>query len=216
VPRWLNHRDLYPDAWIGALHRDDPREPQTTWYDVPTLTGETIGLRPQREADADRIVEGCNDEATAYWLTNLPAPFTRVDAVEYVMRGFEAASEGLFLQWAVADIDTDEFLGVVGLPRIKRGSAEVGYWTHPDARGRGVMTEAVRVLVRHAFSAADAGGLGLRRLFIKVAADNVASQRVGVANGFTYYGSERRSEVLRDGRPSDMALYDLLAEEWKG
>jgi RimJ/RimL family protein N-acetyltransferase len=49
-----------------------------------------------------------------------------------------------------------------------------------------------------------------------VAADNVASQRVGVANGFTYYGSERRSEVLRDGRPSDMALYDLLAEEWKG
>jgi RimJ/RimL family protein N-acetyltransferase len=78
------------------------------------------------------------------------------------------------------------------------------------------MTEAVRVLVRHAFGAADGGGLGLRRLFIKVAADNVASQRVGVTNGFTYYGSERRSEVLRDGSPSDMALYDLLAEEWKG
>ena len=37
VPTWLDHRGEYPDAWIGALHRDDPREPQTTWYDVPTL-----------------------------------------------------------------------------------------------------------------------------------------------------------------------------------
>ena len=216
VPRWLEHRDVYPDAWIGALHRDDPREPQTSWYDVPALTGDTIRLRPQREDDVDRIVEGCNDEATAYWLSFLPSPFTRDDAVEYVMRGFEAAADGMFLQWAVADLDTDQLLGVVGLPRIRRGSAEVGYWTHPDARGRGVMTESVRVLVRHSFLPAAEGGLGLRRLFIKVAADNVASQHVGVTNGFTRYGVERRSEVLRDGSPSDMALYDLLAEEWKG
>jgi RimJ/RimL family protein N-acetyltransferase len=215
LPKWLNHRDLYPDAWIGTLHRDDPREPQTTWYDVPVLTGEAVRLRPQREDDADRIVEGCNDEDTAYWLSMLPSPFTREDAVEYIARGSDAAAGGEFLQWAVADSETDQLVGVVGLPRIKRGSAEVGYWTHPDARGRGVMTDAVGVLVRHAFAPAGDGGLDLRRLFIKVAADNAASRQIAVRHGFTHYGDERRSEVLRDGSPSDMALYDLLAEEWK-
>jgi RimJ/RimL family protein N-acetyltransferase len=214
LPKWLNHRDQYPDAWIGTLHRDDPREPTTTWYDVAVVDGERVRLRPQRDDDVPRIVEGCNDEATALWINNLPSPFTEADATEYIVRGQEGAATGDFLQWAVADTRTDRLLGVVGLPRMKRGSAEVGYWTHPDARGRGAMTEAVRLLVGHAFKAAEQGGLGQRRLFVKAASANAASQQVAIKNGFTPFGAERRSEVLRDGTVTDMAMLDVLADEW--
>ena len=50
-------------------------------------------------------------------------------------------------------------------------------------------------------------------MFIKAAEGNVASQRVALANGFTRYGEERSSEVLRDGSMTDMALFDRLRGE---
>ena len=103
VPRWLEHRDLYPDAWIGALHRDDPREPQTTWYDVPALTGDTIRLRPQRDGDVDRIVEGCNDEATAYWLSFCPRHSPGTTPSSTSCAGSRQPQTAMFVQWAVAD-----------------------------------------------------------------------------------------------------------------
>jgi RimJ/RimL family protein N-acetyltransferase len=216
MPKWLNHRGEYPDAWVATLHRDDPRTPATTWYDAPVLAGNTVVLRPLREEDADRIVEGCNDPTTSHWLSFLPAPFTREDAASYLLRTVEAASRGEVVQWAMADPAGDRLVGTIGLPRIQRGSAEVGYWTHPDVRGRGLATEAVRLVSDHAFSSADSGGLGLRRLFVKVAADNVASQRVALSNGFTRYGEERSSEVLRDGSVTDMVLLDRLRGEGRG
>ncbi len=62
--------------------------------------------------------------------------------------------------------------------------AEIGYWAHPDARGRGVMSEACGLAVRHAFTPPTTGGLGLQRLRISAAEGNAASHRVIVANGF--------------------------------
>jgi RimJ/RimL family protein N-acetyltransferase len=216
LPHWLNHGYRFPDAWVATLHRDDPREPTQTWYDVPVLDGESVVLRPQRLDDADRIVEGCSDATTRYWLPSLPSPYTYDDARAYIEAGAEAAAEGDHLQWAIADARTDELLGVIGMPRMHRTSAEVGYWTHPGARRRGVMTEALSLLKRHAFTATERGGMGIRRLFVKAAEGNVASQRVALANGFTRYGVERRAEALGDGTFVDKALFDLLSEEWEG
>jgi RimJ/RimL family protein N-acetyltransferase len=90
--------------------------------------------------------------------------------------------------------------------------AEVGYWAHPDARGRGVMTEAVRRVSRHAFIDTEDGGLGLHRVHATVAVDNVASRHVLESAGFTLVGLERRSVLVRDGM-HDGAAYELLAED---
>jgi RimJ/RimL family protein N-acetyltransferase len=87
--------------------------------------------------------------------------------------------------------------------------AEVGYWAHPDARGRGVMTEAVRLAVRHAFIAEADGGLGLHRLTGFAAVDNTASRRVLEAAGFVQFGTERQAILVRDGW-HDCAGYELL------
>ncbi|MFY9916141.1 MAG: GNAT family N-acetyltransferase [Nocardioidaceae bacterium] len=215
LPGWLDHRGEHLDAWTATLHRDDPRSPTHTWYDVPVIPGSSVVLRPQRPDDADRIAEGCADERTQYWLAFLPSPYTQQDALAYIERGVEAAASGQHIQWAVADAETDQLIGVVGLPRMQRESAEVGYWAHPDGRGRGATTEAVALLTRHAFADAGRGGLDLRRLFIKAAEDNVGSQQVALKNGFVRIGTERRSERLGDGSYADIAVFDLLRDEWK-
>lgn len=216
VRRWLDHRGEYPNAWIGALHRDDPREPTTSWLTPPRLVGRRVALRPMREADVPRIVEGCRDPQAQHWLSSLPTPYAEQDARDHLARVQLAQADGSLLQWAVVDPESDAIVGNVGFPRMRRGNAEVGYWTHPDARGRGVMTEAVSLAARHAFAPAADGGLGINRLFLRAAAGNVASQQVARANGFAEYGRERAAERLGDGSYTDMVLFDLLHDEWEG
>ena len=84
--RYLPQRGARRDAWIGTLLKDDPREPRSTWLDVPELIGDGFRLRPVRESDAPRIHEGTAEPATEHWLGHKPAPYTLDDAQRYVER----------------------------------------------------------------------------------------------------------------------------------
>jgi RimJ/RimL family protein N-acetyltransferase len=168
-------------------------------------------LRRHLPEDTSRIQEACSDERTAYWLGQMPSPYTRADAERFLLGRGELAATGRGLGWAVADPATGLLLGNISVFDLKPGrEAEVGYWTHPDARGRGVMSEACRLAVRHAFIDEEDGGLGLQRLIAYAAEENVASRHVIETNGFTRVGRERRGTRLRDGRLVDTACYDLL------
>lgn len=216
VRRWLVQRGRRVDAWVGALQHDDERAPRNAWLDVPRIVGERVVLRAHRPEDADRVVQACTDERTVHWLGQLPQPYTRETAEEFLRSRPEGMARGTDLHWAIADPGTDLLLGVVSLMHIGNGRndhmAEVGYWAHPGARGRGVMTEAVRLAVRHAFVDTDDGGLGLHRLTGFAAVDNTASRHVLEAAGFTQFGTERQAILVRDGY-HDCAGYELLVSE---
>ena len=92
-------------------------------------------------------------------------------------------------------------------------TGEVGYWAHPAVRGRGLMSEAVRLVTDHAFRPTAEGGLGLRRLVLKAAAGNGASQHVAEANGFRRTGQQRQAERLGDGGYDDLVDFDRLATD---
>jgi RimJ/RimL family protein N-acetyltransferase len=199
------------------LLRDEPRAPVSPWYDVPTIMSSGVTLREFRDADAPRIQEACADQRTQAWLWEVPRPYTTDDAHAFVEKRREMAASGSGLTWAVADPSTDALLANVSLFDLRPGrDAEVGFWTHPDARGRGVMTEAVRVVARHAFIPEEDGGLGLRRLRATAADGNSASEHVILANGFTFVGREREGARLGDGTPVDLLVHDLLEPEWSG
>jgi len=214
LERWLPQRGELLDAWVGVLHAGQRRAPRHPWLEAPRITGETVTLRPFRPADAARIVEACRDERTAYWLGQMPSPYTYVDAEAYLEGRMAQLANGSGGSWAVADPRTDDLVGSISLFDLKPGrEAEIGYWTHPASRGRGVMTEACGLVVSHAFTAAAQGGLGLQRLIVFAAEGNSASRRVIEANGFVQVGRERRGTRLRDGSLVDTACYDLLVEE---
>ena len=213
VRRWQEHRGALVDAWVGTLHRDDVRAPRGPWYDVPTIHGEGIRLRVHRDEDAVRIQEACADERSARWLGSLPSPYTLEDAQRFLRTRPEQMASGTAVHWIIADPVTDAALGAVSVMTIGGPSGpEVGYWTHPDARGRGVMTEAVRLVRRHAFVPVADGGLGLTKLRLVAAVDNHASRQVAVANGFREVGIERAGTRCRDGA-HDAMIYDLLASD---
>lgn len=212
VRRWLRNRDGRVDAWVGSLYREDAMTPRTSWLDVPRIEGERVRLRRHRADDLDRMHEGATDPVTSYWLGRIPEPYPREQAADFLLHRSDGMAAGTDLHWMLADPGTDGLLGTVSLMHLAEGMAEVGYWSHPEARGRGVMTEAVGMACRHAFIQPEDGGLGLHRVHATVAVDNAASRRVLERAGFTATGTEHRSVLVRDGM-HDGTAYELLADD---
>jgi ribosomal-protein-alanine N-acetyltransferase len=80
----------------------------------------------------------------------------------------------------------DEPVGVLSVSRITRGpfqNAGLGYWVAEHANGRGVATEAVRLVCEWGF-----GEARLHRLEAATLVDNVPSQKVLRRNRFTEIG----------------------------
>lgn len=203
VRRLLEHRGELRDGWVATLTRDDPRTPQP-WLDQPVLTGRTVVLRPFTDADADRVVEACTDPRTRHWLISLPQPYGRADALDYIENTRELPARGLGLAWCLADPGDDRCLGSLSLEGLGGYArrAEIGYWAHPQARGRGVVTEAVQLITEHA----EQTGL-VDSIVIRCAEGNRASRHVAEATGYRRSGCLPRSEPVGAGELVDLVSY---------
>jgi RimJ/RimL family protein N-acetyltransferase len=203
------------DGWIGSIVRGDDLAPVTPWLTVPDLRGEGVVLRPWRPDDVPRVAEACADPQTRRWLAGLPSPYTVADAQEFVRTREDLHATGAGLSWCVADPDDDRCLGSISVFNLNgpHPTPEIGYWAHPDARGRGAITAAVRLVVRHTVIDVADGGLGQPAVILHAAAGNAASNRVAVRAGMSPVGPIRNIDRARDGSVSDLMLYDILAEE---
>jgi RimJ/RimL family protein N-acetyltransferase len=180
--------------------------------------GRGLTLRLLKAEDARRVQEACSDPETVRWLGGdiINERYSLEHAHAFIERALSGVAAGSHMSWAIADADTDELLGHISL--IGRGgelsdTAALGYWAHPTARGAGVATAAALAVVNEALTPAADGGGGLRRLTLRVAVDNVGSQRVAEAAGFRRTGRTRQSDPLIDGTFSDEFTYDLLATD---
>ena len=205
VRRLLDQRGTLRDGWVATLTRDDPRTPRLGLAPVE-LRGERLVLRPFTEDDADRVVEACSDSRTRHWLVSLPRPYGHADALSYLEHTRELAARATGLVWCIADADDDRCLGSIGLEGLSSYAprAEIGYWAHPQARGRGVVTEAVRLVSGYARSAGLAASIVIRS-----AEGNQASRHVAEAAGYREVGRMPQAEPVGNGELSELVLYAL-------
>jgi RimJ/RimL family protein N-acetyltransferase len=215
VPGLLAHDGGRVDGWLAALRRTDRLEPAHPWYRPERITGRIAVLRPHAERDLPRLIEACRDPETRQWLRGLPDDYAPTHARWHLDQVRADQAAGRQVCWAVADPEDDRLLAEIALfvrdPPDRYG--EIGYWTHPDARGRGVTTEGVQLAVRHALLPAEDGGLGLPRVLLRADADNRASLRVAEKAGFLPSGRDRDATLRRDGSRGDHLRFDLLAHE---
>jgi RimJ/RimL family protein N-acetyltransferase len=155
---------------------------------IPVIKGERVTLRPHGLADADAVLERAVDPL-AQRFTTVPLDYTREMAVDYVT-GFTAPSAEQ-IAWAI-ELD-GAYAGSIDLRvmAVEAGAGSVGYATHQGFRGRGVMSEAVRLVVDHAFDV-----LGWRTVRWQAHAGN--------------WGSAK--PVWRAGFPVPVFVPDLLVE----
>ena len=173
----------------------------------PLADGE-VALRAWRSADAAPMAALLNDPEIARW-TRVPSPYTDHHAEEFLRLMEVARRAGEELALAVTDPESDELLGSMSL-RITSWDdlrGEIGYLVFAAARGRGVAPRAVRLLTRLAFDE-----IGLCRVGILTAVENVASQRVAEKAGFQREGVLRSYGAVKEGR-HDMISWSLLPDE---
>jgi ribosomal-protein-alanine N-acetyltransferase len=210
TPGMLHERGRVLDAWTGSLRFGDAPFPRTAWAESTVLESDRLRLRPFAGRDVARLVEACSDPISRHYLAALPSPYSAPVATAYLHDCLWQAATGAKATWAIADRETDELLGniaVMDMLGVTPDHGEIGYWMHPAARGRGLMTEAARMVVEHALHP---DGLDRRRLVLYAAADNAASNAVAVAAGFSCYGTQRVAERLGDGSYDDLHGYELV------
>lgn len=209
TPGLLLERGRVIDAWTGSFQFGDVPFARTHWAQTQVVETDRLRLRPLQASDVPRIVETCNDPMMRRYVPGL-APCSTAGAQHQVDNAVWSAATGAKATWAFADRTTDVMLGnvtVMDLLGANPTSGELGYWTHPDARDKGLTTEAVRAAIELAFAP---GGLDRRRLVLYAAASNQGSNALATAVGFTRYGTQRAAERLGDGSFDDLHGYELL------
>ncbi|MDN5761762.1 MAG: GNAT family N-acetyltransferase [Microlunatus sp.] len=198
----LDHHGEARDSWWATIRAEDARL-DLSWPDPPRLTGTRMSLRPFRDSDLERVVESCVDPDTQHWLVSLPRLYRRRDAEDYLAAVRESAATRSGWAWCVAEAG-DRCLGAISLEGFGGYARrlEIGYWTHPDARGRGIAAEAVRLVTAHVEDNDLADSVTIR-----CAASNRASRRVAEAAGYNQIGVQPRCEPLRDGTLADLVSY---------
>jgi RimJ/RimL family protein N-acetyltransferase len=118
------------------------------------------------------------------WMKTWREGATYAIAARHVAESIQAWHAGAWYDFAITRIDSAAFLGRVGLDRITASeTANVGYWVRTGQTGQGIATAAVRLIARFGFE-----DLGLRRLELLVAVENLASRRVAEKVGARFQG----------------------------
>jgi RimJ/RimL family protein N-acetyltransferase len=172
------------------------------------LTGERIRLAAVREDDLPSLFAWINDRE----LVLLSAPYRPVHFSDHAAWWERLASDSSRVMFAIRRREDDALIGTCQLLAIdlRNGTAEVQIRIgDPDARGRGLGTEALGLLLRHAFL-----DLGLHRVGLHVFASNERAIAAYTKSGFVREGVLRQA-VLVDGAREDVVLMGILHEEWE-
>jgi len=159
----------------------------------PQVVLEELG----RDADLKRYLGWVNDGPTTRFMEIGARESSMADLQEYVST-FDGRDDRYLL--AIRDRVTGEYLGNITLQGIdaRNGSGEIGILIgEPEARGRGIGTEAIGLVTSWAFQE-----LSLHRVHAGVVDGNEPSLRAFLRNGFEVEGRLREAFLL-DGEYLD-------------
>ena len=170
------------------------------------LSQDGVALRRLRARDAPAFAAAFREDPALGVLIGADEDPTDNGVRRFIARQPGLRARGEFLGLAVTDETLRPFLGHVMLHTLawRHKRAEVGYWLVPQARGRGIGTTAVSLLVDWVFAHLD-----LDRLEITTTPDNLAAKALAEHLGFTAEGV-MRSRNLERGKRVDVLLLARL------
>ena len=104
----------------------------------------------------------------------------------------------------------EEFAGLIGFKDTDwvNRKTELGYWLAKKMQGKGIVTACVEKLVRFAFRQQK-----MNRIQIKVAEENLPSEKIPMKLGFVYEGTERQGE-RHERSYVNLKVYSKLKHEF--
>ena len=170
-----------------------------------------IRLTPLADADAGALfaLTDANRERLRQWLPWVDAVRRVEDTRAWIRKTEMQASRNDGVRFAIR-VD-GAIAGVIGHHRIDwpNRQTSLGYWLGEEYQGRGLVTQACRSLLAHAFESAR-----LNRVEILCAVGNRRSRAIPRRLGFHQEGVLREAAWLYD-HFVDLVVYTMLASEWR-
>jgi len=166
-----------------------------------------IFLRPPTKTDAAEFI-ALSRASKGFHRGWVSPPATPEQFADFLARSRQETSCSFLICLAA----TGAIIGAINLSQIFRGgfqSAYLGYYLGAQHAGRGYMTEALRLMLKHAFE-----NLKLHRLEANIQPDNLASIALVKRAGFRKEGYARRYLKI-GGRWRDHERWAIIAEDWK-
>ncbi|MGW7099398.1 GNAT family N-acetyltransferase [Streptomyces sp. NPDC054838] len=148
--------------------------------------GPRVGIRGYRAADGPEFTARVRESRELHrpWLS----PPDTVEAYEHYAARLAGDGGAGFL---VCERATGALAGFVNINNIVRGAFQcgaLGYGAFAHAAGRGLLGEALGLVLAHAFTPAGENGLGLHRLEANIQPGNTASIALVGRHGFRLEG----------------------------
>lgn len=164
-----------------------------------------IKLRPWTISDLPSLLKYANNPNIAANLTNgFPHPYTKADGLKFIAFANQDAPVHIFA------IEVDgEAVGGIGIhPQhdIHEKNAELGYWLAEPYWGRGIISEAIPLVISFAFET-----FPITRIFARPFGRNIASQKVLEKNGFILEARLNRT-IFKNGQFEDELIYGFRKE----
>ena len=183
--------------------------------DSPThqeYNGEFVTLRPldvDRDIDALHEISHGDPESEKLWTYMSGGPFADRDAMRAWLLGLQADSDRLL--FSVFSKSHQKLVGMLAYqgvaPAMHR--LELAHiWYCPEAQRTNVNTEAVYLLLKHAFD-----DKSYRRVEWKCDALNLKSRNAALRLGFSYEGTFKQHMVIKE-RNRDTAWFAMLDSDW--
>jgi RimJ/RimL family protein N-acetyltransferase len=173
------------------------------------LSDSRVLLRLPAAEDLVSIESACQDAELQRWI-EIPVPYGREHAEGWVAGAGPAWEEDAELRFALVDRSDGSFAGALSLHAREAGMREIGYWTAPWARGRGLTTAGVRLVARWGLRE-----LGLRRVEWLAGVGNIGSRRVAERAGFVVEGV-LRGRLAHRGEVRDAWVGGLVPGDLEG
>jgi ribosomal-protein-alanine N-acetyltransferase len=178
----------------------------TVYQTTDTIDGSGVRLRPFQDRDAESLCRIINEDQVRQAMVTITYPFSEADAMKFI----EESNTSHQKRFAVLQQGKNDLLGCVSLLEIDRThlQAELSFFMSERASGKGLMTEAGKILIKYAFTS-----LALNRIYAFHLVDNIGSAKVLEKLGLIPEGT-LRERVKKNGQFYDVRLLSLLKREF--
>jgi [ribosomal protein S5]-alanine N-acetyltransferase len=171
----------------------------------PNLETERLYLRRIVREDANEIFELRSNKETMKYVPR-PLAKTKDQALEHIALIESKIVNNEGINWAITLKGNLKLIGIIGHYKIKPENfrAEVGYMLLPEYHGKGIITEALKEVVKYGFEI-----MKLHSIEAIIDPENLASEKVLQKNGFIKEAHLKENEFY-EGRFLDTVIYSLL------
>ncbi|HLN21650.1 MAG TPA: GNAT family protein [Bacteroidales bacterium] len=164
-------------------------------------------LRPWLSSDAHSLALIANNKKIADNLRDaFPHPYSFQDAVRWLDMVIPQNIPAKFFAIEKEGRLTGS-IGIVTKDDIYRKCCEIGYFIREDEWGKGIATQAIRIIAKYAFANFD-----IVRLYAEPFSDNAGSRKALEKAGFKHEATLRQN-VIKNGIVKDSCIYGLLRQE---